>query len=136
MKQCLDAFHLNRRNTTILEENLYTISWFPSWTVSLFQRWFSKTRWSFHQFLSRGCWLHANSGSNLLWVEDIAIGFLRKIKHKQIINIGQNWFTLIHFSYMTYTNPIQMRPFTHRSQDLKFTNQTNILTSKQSPRNL
>ena len=78
MKQCLDVFYLNRRNTTILEEKLYTVSWFPSWTVSLFQRWFSKTRWPFCQFLSRGCWLHANSGSNLLWVEDIVIGFLRK----------------------------------------------------------
>ena len=90
MKQCLNVFYLNRRSTTILEEKLYTISWFPSWTVSLFQRWFSKTRWPFHQFLSRECWLHSNSGSNLLWVKDIVIGFLRKIKYKQIINTGQN----------------------------------------------
>ena len=30
MKQCLDVFYLNRRNTTILEEKIYTISRFPS----------------------------------------------------------------------------------------------------------
>ena len=26
MKQCLDVFYLNRRNTTVLEEKLYVIS--------------------------------------------------------------------------------------------------------------
>lgn len=54
------------------------ISCFPCWTVPLFQRRLSKTRWPFHQFLSRGCRLHGNSGSNLLWVEYIVISFLRK----------------------------------------------------------
>ena len=54
------------------------ISCFPSWTVPLFQRRLSKTRWPFHQFLSRGCCLHGNSGSNLLWVEGIVISCLRK----------------------------------------------------------
>ena len=74
MKQCLDVFYFNSRNTTILEEKLNTISWFPSELFHFFSSGLARRDGPFINSSVEGADFTPIVGAI------IVIGFLRKIK--------------------------------------------------------